>query len=42
MNLWYDAADFSDIHLEYELEASSLLALKQAVGVYAKLRPEAR
>jgi hypothetical protein len=38
----HDADDFSDIHLEYELEASSLLALKQAVGVYAKLRPEAR
>ena len=38
----HDADDFSDIHLEYELEASSLLALKQAVGVYSKLRPEAR
>jgi hypothetical protein len=38
----HDADAFSDIHLEYELEASSLLALKQAVGVYAKLRPEAK
>jgi len=38
----HDADAFSDIHLEYELEASSLLALKQAVEVYAKLRPQAR
>lgn len=38
----HDADAFGDLHLEYELEASSLLALKQAVGVYKKLRPEGR
>lgn len=38
----HDADAFGDLHLEYELEASSLLALKQSVGVFAKLRPEAR
>ncbi len=38
----HDAEAFSDLRLEYELEASSLLALKQAVGVYTKLRPENR
>ena len=29
-----------DLHLEYQLEASSLLALRQATSAYQKLRPE--
>jgi hypothetical protein len=32
---------FGELHLEYELEASSVLALRQAIAAYKKLRPEA-
>lgn len=31
-----------DLHFEYELEASALLALKQATNSYQKLRPDTR
>jgi hypothetical protein len=31
-----------DLHFEYELEASALLALKQAAAAYVKVRPDAR
>ncbi len=31
----------NDLHFEYELVASAILALKQSSGAYAKLRPEA-
>jgi hypothetical protein len=31
-----------DLHFEYELEASALLALKQATAAYQKLRPETK
>lgn len=32
----------SDLHFEYEMEASALLALKQATSNYQKLRPASR
>lgn len=32
----------NDLHFEYELEASALLALRQATEKYMKLRPESR
>jgi hypothetical protein len=38
----HGADKFSDLHLEYELEASALLALKHSSGTYLKLRPDAR
>lgn len=37
-----DADTLSDLQMEYELEASALLALKQAMSAYQKLRPETR
>lgn len=38
----HDAEAFGDLRLEYELEASALLALRQAWSAYVKLRPDAR
>ena len=38
----HDAEKFSDLQLEYELEASALLGLKHAMSTYQKLRPESR
>ena len=38
----HGAEKFGDLHLEYELEASALLALRHASDSYAKLRPETR
>lgn len=38
----HDAEKLGDLHFEYELEASALLALKQAAATYAKLRPQSR
>lgn len=35
----HDAEKLGDLHFEYELEASALLALKQAASAYGKLRP---
>lgn len=32
---------FGEMQMDYELEASALLALQQAVGAYRKVRPEA-
>jgi hypothetical protein len=32
---------FGELHVEYELEASALLALRQAIAAYRRLRPEA-
>jgi hypothetical protein len=37
-----DADTFGDLQMEYELEASALLGLKQATSTYQKLRPETR
>jgi hypothetical protein len=37
-----DADTLGDLQLEYELEASALLGLKQATVTYQKLRPETR
>jgi hypothetical protein len=37
-----DADTLGDLQMEYELEASALLGLKQATATYQKLRPEAR
>jgi hypothetical protein len=37
----HGAAQFNEISVEYELEMSARLALKQAIAAYAKLRPEA-
>lgn len=37
----HGAAEFNEISVEYELEMSARLALKQAAQAYAKLRPEA-
>ena len=31
---------FGEMQMDYELEASSLLALQQAIGAYRKVRPE--
>ena len=38
----HDVEKLGDLHFEYELEASALLALKQAASGYAKLRPQAK
>lgn len=38
----HDMEKLGDLHFEYELEASALLALKQAASAYGKLRPVAR
>ena len=38
----HDAEKLGDLHFEYELEASALLALRQAASAYGKLRPEAK
>lgn len=37
----HGAEQFNEISVEYELEMSARLALKQALGAYAKHRPEA-
>jgi hypothetical protein len=37
----HDATKLSSLRVEYELEASALLALQHAVDAYRKLRPEA-
>jgi hypothetical protein len=37
-----DADTLGDLQMEYELEASALLGLKQATATYQKLRPETR
>jgi hypothetical protein len=37
----HDAQKLTSLGVEYELEASSLLALQHAVEAYRKLRPEA-
>ena len=37
----HDAAKLTALGVEYELEASALLALQHAVDAYRKLRPEA-
>lgn len=37
----HGAEQFSEISVEYELEMSARLALKQAIAAYVKLRPEA-
>jgi hypothetical protein len=37
----HDANKLASLEVEYELEASALLALQQAVDAYRKLRPEA-
>ena len=37
----HGAAQFNEISVEYELEMSARLALKQALGAYSKHRPEA-
>jgi thioesterase domain-containing protein len=38
----HDADVLGDLHFEFELEASALLALRQACSAYGKLRPDAR
>ncbi len=37
----HDASKLASLEVEYELEASALLALQHAVDAYRKLRPEA-
>lgn len=37
----HDAAQLSEIRLEYELEMSARMALKQALTAYGKMRPDA-
>jgi len=37
----HDVGKLTSLEVEYELEASALLALQQAVDAYRKLRPEA-
>jgi len=37
----HDVNKLTSLEVEYELEASALLALQQAVDAYRKLRPEA-
>ena len=37
----HTAAKLGELHMEYELEASALLALQQATEAYRKVRPEA-
>lgn len=36
----HDAAQLSEIRMEYELEMSARMALKQVITVYGKLRPD--
>lgn len=38
----HDADTLSDLHFTYEMEASSLLALRHACGHYFKTRPDAQ
>ena len=38
----HDAESFGALRFEYELEASALLALRQATAAFAKVRPEAK
>jgi len=38
----HDVEKLGDLHFEYELEASAMLALKQTAHAYAKFRPEAK
>ena len=38
----HDAEKLGDLHFEYELEASALLALRQAASAYGKVRSEAK
>lgn len=38
----HGAEKLGDLHFEYELEASALLALKQNTSTYQKLRPEGK
>ncbi|MEO7520209.1 MAG: hypothetical protein ABIW79_00195 [Gemmatimonas sp.] len=38
----HDAEKLGDLHFEFELEASALLALRQAACTYSKERPEAK
>ncbi len=38
----HDVEKFGDLHSEYELEASAMLALRQAATAYGKLRADAR
>ena len=38
----HSSSELETLHLEFELEASALLALKQACDDYARARPEAR
>ena len=38
----HDAEKLGDLHFEYELEASALLALRHAASSFAKLRAEAK
>jgi hypothetical protein len=37
----HDAEKFGDLHFAFELEASAVLALRQACGAFVKLRPDA-
>ena len=37
----HDAAQLNEIRMEYELEMSARMALKQAMTAYGKLRPDA-
>lgn len=37
----HDAAQLGEIRLQYELEVSARIALKQAIVAYGKLRPDA-
>ena len=36
-----NATKFGELQMDYELEASALLALQHAIGAYRKVRPEA-
>lgn len=38
----HGAEKLGDLHFEYELEASALLALKHAASAYSKIRPESK
>jgi hypothetical protein len=38
----HDVEKLGDLHFEYELEASALLALRQAASAFAKVRAEAK
>ena len=41
MSSQHDSAMLNDLHMEYELEASALLALRHATDAYRKERPDA-